>query len=122
MACRPKPSSKSFPVSPSVWRSPERLPDRQIRFGIERLKRTWIWCAVISIASLAAVIAMGDAVEAAGGRNERLTVSADRPPDEPIMAIVSLRNQRITVYDAKGSITAAIPHPRLRSRQACRRR
>jgi lipoprotein-anchoring transpeptidase ErfK/SrfK len=43
----------------------------------------------------------------ASGRNERLAVSADRAPDEPIMAIVSLRNQRITVYDANGSILQA---------------
>jgi hypothetical protein len=50
---------------------------------------------------LAAVIASGDQVDAASGRNERSVASVEsRTAGEPIMAIVSLRNQRITVYDA----------------------
>ena len=41
-------------------------------------------------------------------RSERLIESiASRSAGEPIMAIVSLRNQRITVYDAKGWILRA---------------
>src|SRR5262249_21414403 len=38
-------------------------------------------------------------------RKEQLVES--RPVDEPIMAIVSLRDQQITVYDAKGRIMRA---------------
>jgi hypothetical protein len=37
-----------------------------------------------------------------GAVNERAVESIDRTAGESIMAIVSLRNQRITVYDAKG--------------------
>jgi hypothetical protein len=64
-----------------------------------------------AIASLAAVIAAGDHASAASGRNERAVASVESritsEPVEPIMAIVSLRNQRITVYDAKGWIWRA---------------
>jgi hypothetical protein len=71
-----------------------------------KCKRTWIWRALF-IANAAAVIAMGDVANAASGPTERSVMSVERPQDEPIMAIVSLRNQRITVYDANGSILQA---------------
>ena len=58
--------------------------------------------ALLAIASLAALVSEGDS-GAASGRNERLVESVEsRSAGEPIMAIVSLRNQRITVYDATG--------------------
>jgi hypothetical protein len=63
--------------------------------------------AGLVIASWAAVIAMGDHAGAASGRNERAVASVERAAGEPIMAIVSLRNQRITVYDANGWILRA---------------
>jgi lipoprotein-anchoring transpeptidase ErfK/SrfK len=54
------------------------------------------------------VIAAGDHAGAASGRNERSVASvASRLTGEPIIAIVSLRNQRITVYDANGWILQA---------------
>jgi hypothetical protein len=59
------------------------------------------------IASWAAVIVMGDHAGAAGSRNERAVASVERAAGEPIMAIVSLRNQRVTVYDANGWILRA---------------
>ena len=59
--------------------------------------------ALLVIASLAALVLEGDHAGAASGRNERLVESVEsRSAGEPIMAIVSLRNQRITVYDATG--------------------
>ena len=43
----------------------------------------------------------------AAGANARSSSVQSRSAGEPIMAIVSLRNQRITVYDAKGWILRA---------------
>src|SRR6266852_9163193 len=66
--------------------------------------------ARLAIAGLAAVIAAGDHAGAANGRKERAAGFESRNADEPvepIMAIVSLRNQRITAYDAKGWVLRA---------------
>jgi L,D-transpeptidase catalytic domain len=57
----------------------------------------------IVIASLGLVIASGDMAAAAGARSERSVASvAARTAGEPVMAIVSLRRQQITIYDAQG--------------------
>ena len=61
-----------------------------------------------AIASLAALIAAADHADARGGRSERTIESIEtRSAGEPMMAIVSLSNQRITVYDANGWILRA---------------
>src|SRR5258708_13170163 len=70
-----------------------------------KYKQAWLRPARLAIASLAAVITAGDHVGAANGRKERAAAFESRiagEPVEPIMPIVSLRNQRITVFDAKG--------------------
>ena len=75
-----------------------------------KYKQTWLRPARLAIAGLAAVIAAGDHAGAANGRKERAAGFESRitgEPVEPIMAIVSLRNQRITAYDAKGWILRA---------------
>jgi hypothetical protein len=54
---------------------------------------------------LVALIAFGNQVGATDRRSERLVESIEsRSAGEPIMAIVSLRSQRVTVYDANGWI------------------
>src|SRR5216684_3746223 len=66
--------------------------------------------ARLAIASLAAVITAGDHAGAANGRKERAAAFESRIAGEavePIMAVVSLRNQRITVFDAKGWVLRA---------------
>ena len=64
--------------------------------------------AHIAIATLAVLIAAGNLADAAGGRKERQATSIEsRTAGEPIMAIVSLRNQQITVYDADSWILRA---------------
>src|SRR5215470_5961487 len=68
---------------------------------------TWFQPARLFVASWAVVIAAGDHAGAASGRNERAIESVERAVGEPIMAVVSLRNQRVTVYDAKGWILRA---------------
>jgi lipoprotein-anchoring transpeptidase ErfK/SrfK len=80
-------------------------------FVSPKCKQTWLRPARLAIASWAAVIAAGDHAGAAGGRNERAMASFESrtagESTEPIMAIVSLRSQRITVYDAKSWILRA---------------
>ena len=64
--------------------------------------------AYLAVAAVAALIAAGSDASARGGRSERPIESIQsRSAGEPIMAIVSLRSQRITVYDAKGWILRA---------------
>jgi hypothetical protein len=70
-------------------------------------KRTGLRVAHFAFASLAALIAVNDLADAARLRNEQSVVS--RPVGEPIMAIVSLRDQQITVYDDKGWIIMRAP-------------
>src|SRR5215467_720163 len=67
-------------------------------------KPTWTKPARLAFVGWATVIAAGDhAGAAASTRNEHAVASVEqRAAGAPIMAIVSLRNQRITVYDAKG--------------------
>src|SRR5499426_2090046 len=58
--------------------------------------------------ALVALIAAGDHAGAASGRHRRPVHSIEsRAGGEPIMAIVSLRDQRITVYDTNGWILRA---------------
>lgn len=62
----------------------------------------------LAVAALAALIAAGSDARAKGGRSERAIEQVQsRSAGEPVMAIVSLRSQRITVYDAKGWILRA---------------
>jgi hypothetical protein len=64
--------------------------------------------AHLAVVSMAALIAAGDHAGARSGWSERSVESVEsRSAGDPIMAIVSLRNQRITVYDAKGWILRA---------------
>ena len=64
--------------------------------------------AYLAVAGLAVLIAAEDRAAARGGSSERPIESIQsRSAGEPVMAIVSLRSQRITVYDAKGWILRA---------------
>jgi hypothetical protein len=67
-----------------------------------------LWPAYLAVAPLAVLIAAGDHAAARSGSSERPTESIQpRSAGEPVMAIVSLRSQRITVYDSKGWILRA---------------
>jgi hypothetical protein len=62
----------------------------------------------LAIAVVVALIAAGSDAGAAQRRGERISESIEsRPAGQPVMAIVSLPNQRITIYDAKGWILRA---------------
>jgi hypothetical protein len=78
------------------------------RFVSLKHKHAWLPPACLAIMSLAAVFASGDYVYAASARKETSATSVEsRTVGEPIMAIVSLRDQRITVYDKNGWILRA---------------
>lgn len=71
----------------------------------QKRPRSWLRPAYIAAASLAVLITAADDAGARSGWSERAVESAAaRTSGEPIMAIVSLRDQRITVYDSKGWI------------------
>jgi len=78
-----------------------------------KYRQTWlppVRLAIASLAaSLAAVIVAGDHAGAASRRNDRSVeyATTSRNAGEPIMAIVSLGSQRVTVYDANGWILRA---------------
>ena len=67
-----------------------------------------MWSAFLGAIASAALIATADDASARSGRSERpIETVQSRSAGEPIMAIVSLGTQRITVYDAKGWIMRA---------------
>ena len=64
--------------------------------------------ARLALAGLALLISSADHAGAISGRSEGSAASIESPSTgEPMMAIVSLRSQRITVYDANGGILQA---------------
>src|ERR1700694_3667000 len=78
------------------------------RFAKPKRKQTRVRPVHFAIAGLAALIAAGTHAGATDRRSERSVESIEsRTSGDPIMAIVSLRNQRITVYDADGWILRA---------------
>jgi L,D-transpeptidase-like protein len=76
------------------------MPYRPLKRKQTPLRRTYL-----AVAALTALIATVDHITARSSGAEESVQS--RTPGEPIMAIVSLRSQRITVYDASGWIMRA---------------
>src|SRR6266705_6880009 len=78
------------------------------RFVNPKRKPTRLRPAHLAVAGLAALIAATDPAGATDRRNERAVESiVQRTAGEPVMAIVSLHSQRVTVYDANGWILRA---------------
>ena len=77
--------------------------------GVVNAKRTQTRLRPVrlAIAGLATLIATGDHAGAAADRRRPVESIESRSAGEPVMAIVSLRSQRITVYDANGWILRA---------------
>ena len=71
-----------------------------------RLRPIYLALMYLAVASLAVLIAAGDDAGARSGERSIESIES-RSAGEPLMAIVSLRDQRITVYDAKGWILRA---------------
>ena len=78
------------------------------RFVNPKRKPTRLRPAYLAIAGLAALVAATDHVGATDRRSQRSVESIEsRTAGEPVMAIVSLRTQRVTIYDANGWILRA---------------
>src|SRR5437879_6399333 len=78
------------------------------RFTNPKRKRASLRSWYVAVASLAGLIAATDHAGARSGSREGAAESIQsRTAGEPIVAVVSLQNQRITVYDANGWILRA---------------
>ena len=71
-----------------------------------KCRQTRLRPVYLAVASLAVLIAAGGDAGARSGERPIESIET-RSAGEPLMAIVSLRDQRITVYDAKGWILRA---------------
>src|SRR5215475_3506097 len=81
-----------------------KLTERRQRMG----RYAWLRPACLAVAGFAALVAPQDHAAARGARGERAVEAVEtRAAGEPIMAVVSLQSQRITVYDARGWILRA---------------
>jgi hypothetical protein len=69
--------------------------------------RRWGVPAVVTLAAMAALPALTADAEARQARNAPIEETAPRETGEPIMAIVSIKSQRVTFYDADGWILRA---------------
>src|SRR5947209_12388892 len=80
----------------------------KFRFARLKHKQSWLRPGCLAVVSLAAAFASGDRVHAASARKETAVASIEsRTAGEPIMAIISLRDQRVTIYDKNGWILRA---------------
>ncbi len=71
-------------------------------------KRQPAWLRPVRVVACLAALVVADHAGAAAARNERRIESIEsRAAGAPVMAIISLRSQRITVYDADGWILRA---------------
>ncbi|MBR0691706.1 L,D-transpeptidase family protein [Bradyrhizobium lablabi] len=78
----------------------------RMTFGLSRRRR--LRPVHLAIAGLFALIMMGGGADARGVGSARAVESiASREAGEPVLAIVSLQKQRITIYDAQGWILRA---------------
>jgi len=83
----------------------------------EKHKHTGWQCAPLTLAVLTLLISAGDHAVAASSRSKHSLPSTEsRSGGDPIMAIVSLRDQRMTIYDADGWILRATVSTRQKER------
>jgi len=79
-----------------------------LRGVVPEYRRKRLWPVSLAVAALAVLVAAGSDSHARSSRAERpIEQIESRSAGEPVMAIVALRSQRITVYDAKGWILRA---------------
>ena len=72
------------------------------------IRRQWVKLVTTTLAGLAGLCLVHEAAFAREGRSTRREeVVQSRPAGVPVMAVVSLRHQRVTIYDADGWIMRA---------------
>jgi hypothetical protein len=86
------------------WRSPNNGTLMKSYFFTQKRKHIGLRVVPLALASLTVLMAALDQSGSAPLRNGQI---ASRPVGEPIMAIISLRDQQITVYDTSGWILRA---------------
>ena len=92
-------------VSPHNPKRMQRMASRCVNL---KHNQRGLWPAHLVIAGLAALVVAGDHAAARSARTESsVEFIQSRIAGEPIMAVVSLRDQRITLYDATGWILRA---------------
>src|SRR5690348_8140707 len=70
--------------------------------------RRWGWAAIVTLAAMAALTALTAGAAAREARPAPATeATAPRDAGEPIIAIVSIKSQQVTFYDAEGWILRA---------------
>src|SRR5262245_33969528 len=99
-------------VSKSTWKPVSGQPiaiSEQSRAGInldmawQSENRRWRLTVIVTIAALAALTTLTADVSA----RQAAEATAPREAGEPIMAIVSIKSQQVTFYDADGWILSA---------------
>jgi hypothetical protein len=96
----------------------KRLANQLATTGRWRPPAVLTWAAAAALTALMAAPLADAAVRARPERPARQTeASASRPAGEPIMAIVSLKSQKVTIYDAQGWIYRAPVSSGIRGRE-----
>src|SRR4029453_15147686 len=92
-------------------------PNTNVAFVNAKHKHTGWRSAALTLAVLTLLIPAGDHAVAASSRSKHSVRSIEtRRGGDPIMAIVSLRDQRMTVYDVDGWILRATVSTRQKGR------
>jgi len=76
-------------------------------FTSAKRMKTWLPPAGLAVVGFLAVIVADDQGVAASRKDRPVAFNESRTAAEPIIAVVSLRSQRMTVYDADGWIARA---------------
>jgi hypothetical protein len=100
-----------------LLRAAGQPPNTNVVFVNPRHKHIVLRAAPLALAVLTLLISAGDHAVAASGRSKHSARSIEsRSGGDPIMAIVSLREQRMTVYNADGWILRATVSTRQKGR------
>jgi L,D-transpeptidase catalytic domain len=80
-----------------------------LRVRGEAKQTRWLRQSCLALASAALLIVAADLADAARGRSQQRPITSveTRTAGEPVMAVISLQSQQITVYDAQGWILRA---------------
>jgi len=76
-------------------------------FSSSKRRKPRLWPAIPALAAIALLVGPHEAARARGGSERAIETIETRAAGEPVLAVVSLQRQRITVYDAQGWILRA---------------
>ena len=96
-----------FPPVQTGYHSEAGMTSHFAKFPSPEALRRVAGLALVATAALAAVVAASGPVSAASSAERPIEAVAPRAAGAPIMAVVSLKSQQITIYDADGWILRA---------------